>query len=459
MDLCRLTIRAPDRVIDLAVPSDIPLADVLPVIVQHAGEDLDEAGLDHEGWILQRIGGSPLDGDVSVAALGLPDGEQLLLRPRTAALPAVRFDNLVDAVSATVRELPHGWSPGISKWALRAMLGAALAAGLGLLAAPGAADSRMLMTAGAAVLTLAGAGAAARTVGDRSSGVLLGVVASAFLALFGLLLVGDPWTVPRTHELAGAEMLGTGVAGVLGAMAGFAMASVAAVVFAATAVIWLAVASTGLTMMIFGLPVSAASAGVALAAVVFGAFVPMLSFSLSRLRLPPLPTNAEQLQEGIDPHNGEEVAARSAATEQWMNAFYLALGVVCAGSTAAMLTDAELSRLVTAALLVLLMGLHGRNLGSAWQRLGMQVPAMLGGLLLVLVPAAQGTTFTRLVASGGLLALGALLAALIWTVPGRRLLPHWGRAGDLLQSVVAVGLVPAVLWVCGLYQYLRSVAG
>ncbi|MFE4758567.1 type VII secretion integral membrane protein EccD [Streptomyces mirabilis] len=459
VDLCRLTIRAPDRVIDLAVPSDIPLADLLPVIVEHAGEDLEEAGLDHEGWILQRVGGTPLDGEVTAAALGLPDGEQLVLRPRTTALPAVRFDNLVDAVSSTVRGLPHGWSPEISKWALRAMFGAALAGCLGLLAAPGAIGSRLLLTAGAVVLALAGAGAAARSVGDRPSGVLLGVAASAFLALSGALVVGDPWIVPRTHGQAGAELLAAGVAGVVGSMAGFGVVSVAAVVFAAAAVIWFAAALSGLIMMIFGLPVSAAAAGVALAAVVFGAFVPMLSFSLSGLKLPPLPTNAEQLQEGIEPHSGEDIDLRSAATEQWMNGLYLALGVVCVGCVAAMLTDAGLPQLVTGVLLSLLMALHGRNLGSAWQRLGMQVPAVLGVLLIILVSAGQGSPFTRLIASVGCLGLGALFVALSWTVPGRRLLPHWARAGDLLQSVVAVGLVPAVLWVSGLYQYLRSVKG
>jgi type VII secretion integral membrane protein EccD len=459
VDLCRLTIRAPDRVIDLAVPSDIPLADLLPVIVHHAGEDLDEAGLDHEGWILQRVGGTPLDADITAAALGLPDGEQLVLRPRTTALPAVRFDNLVDAVSSTVRGLRHGWSPEISTWVLRVMFGATLVGCLGLLAAPGAIGSRIIVTAGGLILTLAGAGAAARSVGDRPTGVLLGVAASAFFALCGVLVVGDPWTVPRTHGQAGAELLAAGVAGSVGSMAGFAVVSLAAVVFAATGVIWLAFAAGGLVMMVFGQPLSQAAAAVALAAVVFGAFVPMLSFSLSGLKLPPLPTNAEQLQEGIEPHNGDDITLRSAATDQWMNGLHLALGVVCSGCLVAMLTDGGLPHLVTAALLSLLMALHGRNLGSAWQRLAMQVPAMLGALLLILVPTGQAGSFSRLVASAGLLALGALLATLSWTVPGRRLLPHWGRAGDLLQSAVAVGLVPAVLWVCGLYQYLRSVKG
>jgi hypothetical protein len=46
-----------------------------------------------------------------------------------------------------------------------------------------------------------------------------------------------------------------------------------------------------------------------------------------------------------------------------------------------------------------------------------------------------------------------------WTVPGRRLLPYWGRAGDLAQSAAAVGLLPSVLWVLGVYGDLRGIKG
>ncbi|MCZ9344045.1 EsaB/YukD family protein, partial [Streptomyces sp. TRM76130] len=97
--LCRVTIRAPEKTIDLAVPSDIPLADLLPVVVGHAGEQLEEAGLQHGGWVLQRIGGEPLDPEGTPDSLDLRDGEVLLLRPEAEALPPVRFDSLVDAVS------------------------------------------------------------------------------------------------------------------------------------------------------------------------------------------------------------------------------------------------------------------------------------------------------------------------------------------------------------------------
>lgn len=41
-------------------------------------------------------------------------------------------------------------------------------------------------------------------------------------------------------------------------------------------------------------------------------------------------------------------------------------------------------------------------------------------------------------------------------MPGRRLVPYWGRAGELLHSAAAVSLLPLALWVLGVYGMLRS---
>jgi hypothetical protein len=42
------------------------------------------------------------------------------------------------------------------------------------------------------------------------------------------------------------------------------------------------------------------------------------------------------------------------------------------------------------------------------------------------------------------------------SLPGYKMLPHWGRAGDLLQTATAVALIPAVLWLLNLYQYAKT---
>ncbi|MFG2631470.1 type VII secretion integral membrane protein EccD [Streptomyces sp. NPDC048473] len=457
--LCRLTIRAPEKSLDLAVPSDIPFADLLPVIVGQAGDGLDEAGVEHGGWVLQRIGGDPLDGEGTPDSLELRDGTVLLLRPQIEALPPVRYDNLVDAVSTTVRGLPFAWTATISRWSLRLMMTAALLGCLAMIAMPGDVGSRIMLSAGAALLILAGAGAAARVLDDRPGGVLLGLVATGFLVLCGVFVVGDPLSSPRTHQEAGAQLLAGSVAGAIGAVLALTVVAAFAVVFTAAAVLCVAGAVGGILMLSLDMSSSDAAAGVAAAAVIFGAFVPMLSFSLSGLRLPPLPTNAEQLEEGIEPHSGDDIAGRASATDHWISGFYLAVGAICAASMAGMARHPDTPQIVTSALLALLLVLHARNLGTAWQRLALITPAALGILMLVTAYARDHGPGARLLTGGVLLLIAALLAVMGWTVPGRRMLPHWGRAGDVLQSVTAVALLPTVLWTLGVYQALRAING
>lgn len=454
--LCRLTVRAPDKTLDLAVPANIPVADLLPVVLTHAGDQLEEAGLDHGGWILQRIGGEPLDVEETAASLDLRDGETLLLRPRTEALPAVRYDNLLEAVSATVRDLPHAWTPQVSQWLLRLLTAAALVGCMALLATSGAAaGDRTALATGAALLTLSGASAAARVLDDVAGGVLLGLFGAAFLVLCGLLLVGGHDS-GHPARAAGAHLLAAGAAGSVGLVLATTVVAAYPVVFAAGAVVAMAAVGGGALMVALDVPFTRVAATVALAAVVFGSFVPGMSFSLAGLRLPPLPTNAEQLQEGIEPRSQADVRAGSAAVDHWMTGLYGAVGLVCGACLVGLSARPGVPGMLAATLLAALMALHARSLGTSWHRLAIALPAGLGMVLLVVETARRHGTDGQLVTAAGLLAAAALCATVSWTVPGRRLLPYWGRAGDLLQSVCALALLPTALWVLGVYHRLRG---
>ncbi|MYS21408.1 type VII secretion integral membrane protein EccD, partial [Streptomyces sp. DvalAA-14] len=202
-----------------------------------------------------------------------------------------------------------------------------------------------------------------------------------------------------------------------------------------------------------------AAAAVAVPAVVFGAFVPMLSFSLSGLRLPPLPTNADQLQEGIEPYPSGEITARTTATDRWMTGLYAAVGVICAACLAGLAHHPRTPQLLTGGLLALVLLLHGRNLGNAWQRLALVLPGAFGAVLLFVCAARRHGADGQLGAVAALLAVAVAVTVVSWTVPGRRLLPHWGRAGDLVQSAAAIGVLPSVLWVLDVYSDLRGIKG
>ncbi|MFD6531018.1 type VII secretion integral membrane protein EccD [Streptomyces sp. NPDC060184] len=458
--LCRLTVRAPDKTLDLAVPADVPIADLLPVIAGHAGEDLPEQGLEHGGWVLQRLGGHPLDVEGTPDSLNLREGETLVLRPQTEALPPVRYDSLLEAVSAVVQNLPHAWSPQISRWVLRLVMAAALLGCLVLLVvSKGATGDRAILAAGAALLALSGAGSAARVLDDPHGGVLLGLFGSSFLAVAGLLLTGSGQPGDGSARTAGAHLLAAGAAAAVGLVLATAVVAGYPVVFASGGVLALAAVLGGGLMLALDVSAHQAVAAVACAAVLLGAFIPMMSFSLSGLRLPPLPTRPDQLQEGIEPQTENDVADGGAAIDHWMTGLYGAVGLVCLAAFVLMARHPGRPETVTVLVLAILLALHGRSLGTSWQRIALSLPAGIGIVVLVVELAVRHGENGGQLGIAALL-LGAVLTAVVsWTVPGRRLLPHWGRAGDLLQSGAALALLPLALWVLDVYQRLRGMFG
>ncbi|MEU9700664.1 type VII secretion integral membrane protein EccD [Streptomyces sp. NPDC047981] len=455
--LCRLTVHTPRRLVELAVPADVPVADLLPILLDHAGEGLAEEGIEHDGWVLQRLGGHPLDDESTLEALALRDGETLHLRPRSQTLPPLHFDDLVDAVASTMRERPHGWAERTSRRSLRTVAVVLLAAGLVVLALPGgAAPLRAAVAAATALLVLFAAASASRAVGDAAAGAALGALAPPYLALAGALLpVGEASPqVIGARLLAGSAAAAGGAVLAVVAVAAFVPLLVGCAVVALMGVVW------GCLMLLLDVPAAHAASIVAVVAVAFGGLVPGMAFRLSGLKLPALPTNAEQLQEGIEPHPNQQVVDRTALAEEWMTALYAATGLVCAAVVTGLVVDRPTTAsLITAAVLSVLLLLHARGVGHAWQRPALLLPGLFG-LVLLSVRLGIGLSVEQrpgLVAV--LLALGASAAIASWTVPGRRVLPHWGRAADILHTLCAVALIPLSLWVLGLYATLRGVGG
>ena len=128
----------------------------------------------------------------------------------------------------------------------------------------------------------------------------------------------------------------------------------------------------------------------------------------------------------------------------------IAMTVLCAGQLVAAREWGALS---------LLLLLHSRGLVHIGQRLTLALPGVAGLLLLARAWAVDGDGDTRLVVFAVLLAAAAGLVIATWTVPGRRMLPYWGRAAELAHTVFAVALLPLSLWVAGLFGWLRGLFG
>ncbi|MET7596867.1 MULTISPECIES: type VII secretion integral membrane protein EccD [unclassified Streptomyces] len=461
-ELCRLTVRAPSVSVDLAVPADVPVADLLPTLLRYVGEEAEEAGLDHAGWVLQQLGDAPLDEETTLTRAGLSDGAVLYLRPHTEALPEARLDDLVDGIADTAGRKLHTWHPGAARGLLVGTAVATVAAALALVLWPGATGSGRLQVAFAAVtglLLLAGAGSASRAVGDRLSATALALLVAPCLALAGWLLPGGDLTGPDAAQVAGARLLAAGAAGAGGAVLALAATAVGAPALFATAVVSVATAVAGALIGYSGLSVPASAALVATVVALAAGAVAPFAFKLAGMRLPSLPSSAAQLQEGIEPYAGDEVAERTELAGRWVTALFAATGVIAAAALAVLTERPNLPEVLTALGLSLLLLLHSRGLVHIGQRLTLAVPGVWGLLLLARAWAADHDGDERAVVFAVLLAAAAALVIAAWTVPGRRMLPYWGRAAELAHTGLAVALLPLALWAAGLFGWLRGLFG
>ena len=123
--LARVTISAPQRRVDVALPEHVPLAELLPEVLRHAGEGLADDGERHGGWVLRRTDGTALSGGQGLQAQGVRDGEVLHLVPARAQWPELEYDDVVEAIAEGARRRGAGWTGAHTRVA------AIVAAGLG----------------------------------------------------------------------------------------------------------------------------------------------------------------------------------------------------------------------------------------------------------------------------------------------------------------------------------------
>ena len=101
---CRVQIAAPTTRVDLALPTGVPLAGLLPAIVGYAEQDPPR----REGWALSRLDGSRLDPAAGLAAAGVREGELLLLHAAQDELGPAALRRRGRGARATPRPSPAG---------------------------------------------------------------------------------------------------------------------------------------------------------------------------------------------------------------------------------------------------------------------------------------------------------------------------------------------------------------
>jgi type VII secretion integral membrane protein EccD len=309
----------------------------------------------------------------------------------------------------------------------------------------------------AAIALLTAAAAASRAWGDAPAGTLLAAGAVAFAAVAGLVLpAGDRPAQLGPGLLTAAGVLAAGMAAAAAAVLARLALGGTRSGFLSAACAGSLVGSGGFLATMPGIGEAGAGGIILTTALLLGAAVPILAARLAGLRIRPLPDSAAEFQQDIEPEPSRKILASTDLANGYVAALYLALGAVVTGCLAVLASTPGPAAQALAAVTSFLLLLHGRELTGAWHRLATLVPGLVGAAAVLSAQAAAATPVYRQGAVAVLVALAALLLVAARVLPGRRLLPYWGRLADLCHTAAAIAVVPLVLAVLHLYGRVRA---
>ncbi|MEU4213659.1 type VII secretion integral membrane protein EccD [Streptomyces sp. NPDC026206] len=465
---CRVTVVAPDSRIDVALPEDLPVADVNPEILRLTGRTQPPGS--PTGYHLVRRDGTVLDGARTLAAQRVLDGEILSLRPFSESLPPAVHDDVSDAVASAV-------TGDRALWDARLLRGTGLFAGALLLVLAGFvlwfADPVRhdmhgvpgIVAGVVAVFLTAFAGVRARVYDDRASALALGLAAVPHLLIAGSGVLG-----PGAGEGAGRLQCLLGCAAVLVAsvalvalMRGGDAPFVATVLASATGVL-----ATFGAILTEAEPADAAAvcAVVAIGAI---AFLPALSARVARLPVGYAAPHAAA-DEDLDAPRGaataepvdtERIAAQARRGHELLLGLVGGCAAVVTGSAAVLAFSADPWAQALALAAGLAMPLRARLF-----RYTAQVAAVLGAGVAALALLVLGMALNPPAAADGIrtvwltaavAGVAALLTCVALIIPRKGLSPFWGRLSDMAESAFLLALVPLCLAVLDLYSTARGV--
>lgn len=470
---CRVTIVAPDSRIDVALPEDIPVADIYPEILRLSGQTpADGAPV---GYHLVRRDGTVLDGSRSFAAQRILDGDVLSLRPFSESLPPAVYDDVSDSVASAVTRDRTLWNDDLLRTAgLAGSLVLLVLMGFVLwFSDPARHDMHSLpgiLAAVAGVLLVALAAVRARVYDDRASAIILGLggLPHVMIAGSGLLPLPDGQGVGRLQFLLGCVAVLIASA-ILIAVTPHGDGPFVAAAFTAT----IGTLATFVAILTDLRPVETAAICVCVVVGVI-AFLPGLSARFARLPIgyaPPRPRSSgyddpDAMPEIEGPVDTERIAAQARRGHEML------VGLV--GGCAAVVTIATgvlgFSDSVWGQVLAFAAGLSMLMRARLFRytsqvtcalAAGLAAFALLGLGLALHPPAVLGDGgFTADLRTIWLTAAIAVAAALVTgialIVPRKGVTPFWARFAELFENLVLLSLIPLCLAVMNVYMAARG---
>ncbi|MFJ6818448.1 type VII secretion integral membrane protein EccD [Streptomyces avermitilis] len=475
LGFCRVTIVAPDSRIDVALPDDVPVADLYPEILRLSQQSPAEGA--PVGYSLVRRDGSVLDSARSFAAQRILDGELLTLRPFSESLPPAVFDDVSEAVASAVTRDRSLWSGELTRTA-GLVAGGILPALLAFVVWSSQIRHDMhslqgVLAAVAGILLVTLACVRARVYDDRGSAVALGLGALPNVAVAGsgLLPLSDGQGIGRLQFLlACTAVLVASV--VLTLVSPRGDGSFVAFVFAAT----IGLLTTFIAILTDLKPMETAAVCAPLSVCAL-AFLPGLSMRFARLPIgfePPNPSRG-----GYDPGepapqepvDAERVAAQARRGHELLVGLVGGCALVSVGASVVLgfSSNAWAQLLALATGVAMLMRAHlFRYTAQVGATLAAGLAALvLLGLGLALNPpqgywrgALQGDTTALDIRSVWLAAAVAAATVLVTAIglvtPKRGVTPFWGRFLEIAESFVLLTLIPLALAVFDVYAQARA---
>ncbi|WP_345595738.1 type VII secretion integral membrane protein EccD [Streptomyces marokkonensis] len=478
LGFCRVTIVAPDSRIDVALPDDVPVADLYPEILRFSRQSPTEGA--PVGYHLVRRDGTVLDSARSFAAQRILDGELLTLRPFADSLPPAVFDDVSEAVASAVAHDRTLWDGELTRVA--GLVGAGV---LPVLLAFVAWNSHVrhdmhslqgILAAVAGVLLVTFACVRARVYGDRGSAIALGLGALPNIAVAGsgLVPLAEGQGIGRLQFLlACAAVLVTSV--VLTLVSPSGDSPFVAFVFAAA----IGLLATFVAMLTHLKPMETAAVCAPLSVCAL-AFLPGLSLRFARLPIGYEPPNGPRGSYSADesdspePVDAERVAAQARRGHELLAGLVGGCALVSVGASAVLGFTGN----VWAQLLTLATGIAMLMRAQLFRYTAQVAATLVAGLAclvslglgLAMNPpveywhdALKGDTSALDLRSVWLAAAVAAAVALVTAVgliiPRRGVTPFWGRFVEIAEVFVLLTLIPLALAVFDVYAAARSMTG
>ncbi len=451
--LCRVCVHAGDSAVDLALPAAVPVATLIPSIVdilddRDAGRSGDPVATRYQ---LSRPGAPPLPAATTLAQNGIHDGAVLVLSQRQAEPPAPHCDDVAEAVSAALDAHTASAPPRDQQHVTRltgavaavffTCIGAAVLMRNALKAS--VAGYPAGVAASAACVALLVAATAHRAYRDRIAALTLGLIGTAFAAAAGFLAVSGSSGIP--HVLLAA------MAAVVTSVLAIRVTGGGGVALSAVSCFAMVIAVAALAGVVTGAPLPAIGAASALASLGLLGLAGRASIALAGLspRLPP----AQHLD------NPDCLAAKAIRADEWLASLLAALSssaavgaivtaVAAPGKGAAHLRCIAFAA-ATGALLLLRARFH-RNSTPVFAVSGIATTGATFAVAATGMPN-HGTWTASVTAM-----LAAAAVYLGFAPTAISLSPVLRRGVELLEYLTLAAMVPLTCWICGLYSAVRN---